>query len=329
MAQLANTNSEKEAARTVVKLSPEPAIPKIIPSEFARGKRELAFSKHFRRFKNMNITPQVKMSAMGGIAVAALLVIFSLKSFVFVSAETRQLNAAVSEAQANLKLADTKKDNDLIGARSLLISSLASLTQAQQTNGTSKKVEDTKAQINQALDNIEGAVDAAVSLAPETVSANIFPAAPASPVLSHAMYKGNRYELTAAAISKITDAALGKTKSEPWLSAGVALPENPALITVDGNVYVLSSKGVMIVYYKGKKINEFNIVVTPESNSLLLSNEASADLYLVNPKMGRIYIIAKSNGSITKTLKINAPIQNAVLGDEGTFISSPTTKSGK
>ena len=326
--QLANTDNEeyavtKEApapvAKTIAKLSPEPAIPKIIPSEFARGKRELAFSKHFRQFKNMNITPRIKVYAMGGIAVVALLTIFSLKSFVFVNAETRQLNAAISEAQANLKLADTKKDDDLIGARSLLIGSLASLTQAQQINGTSKKAEDTKAQINQALDNIEGAVDATISLAPETISTNIFPVAPASPILSYAMYKGNRYELTAATISKITDAALGKTRSEPWLSAGIALPEDPVLITVDGNVYVLSGKGVLAVYYKGKKINEFNTVVTPEPNSLLLSNETSPDLYLVNPKTGRIYTIAKSNSSITKTLKINAPIQNAVLGDEGIF----------
>ena len=326
--QLANTDNEeyvvtKEApapiAKTIAKLSPEPAIPKIIPSEFARGKRELAFSKHFRQFKNMNITPRIKVYAMGGIAIVVLLAIFSLKSFVFVDAATRQLNAAISEAQANLKLADTKKDDDLIGARSLLIGSLASLTQAQQINGTSKKAEDTKAQINQALDNIEGAVDATISLAPETISANIFPVAPASPILSYAMFKGNRYELTSATISKITDATLGKTKSEPWLSASVALPENPALITVDGNVYVLSGKGVLAVYYKGKKINEFNVVVTPEPNSLLLSNETSTDLYLVNPKTGRIYTIAKSNGSIIKTLKINAPIQNAVLGDEGIF----------
>src|SRR3989344_9528299 len=115
-AQLATTdNSREEAevmeeapipvAKTIAKLAPEPAIPKIIPSEFARGKRELTLFKHFRQLKNMNLTPRVKMYALGGIAVVVLVTIFSLKSFVFVDSATRQLNIIISEAQANLKLA--------------------------------------------------------------------------------------------------------------------------------------------------------------------------------------------------------------------------------
>ncbi|MBP9822298.1 MAG: hypothetical protein KBC81_02565 [Candidatus Pacebacteria bacterium] len=170
VAQLATTDLEDEdeleeesapVAKTIAKLAPEPAIPKIIPSEFARGKRELTLFKHIRRIKNVNLTPKVKMYAMGGMAIIALITIFSLKSFVFVDSATRQLNATISEVQKNIKLAQDKQTaGDIADARTLLMGSLASITQSESSNGTSKKVEDIKKQVSTALDSLDGAIDA-------------------------------------------------------------------------------------------------------------------------------------------------------------------------
>lgn len=174
-AQLASTDNGTEdeedeepavpVAKTISKLAPEPAIPRIIPSEFARGKRELALTKHLRRFKQMNITPKVKIYALGGMAVVAIIAVFSLKSLVFVSAAAKQLNTAISQAQTNLKLAQDKiKSSDFIGARGLLESSIASLTQSESANGSSKKADDTKSQLTLALDGMDQATDATLSV---------------------------------------------------------------------------------------------------------------------------------------------------------------------
>jgi hypothetical protein len=119
--------AEVPVAHVISQLPAEPAIPKIIPSEFARGKRELALSKHVRRLRNMNVTPKVKMYAMGGMAAVALIAIFSLKSFVFVSASTKQLNSAISQAETNIKLASNQ---DVMSAHNLLMGSLAALTES-------------------------------------------------------------------------------------------------------------------------------------------------------------------------------------------------------
>ncbi len=410
IAQLATTDDKEDdetgeeapasipVARTVAKLAPEPAIPKIIPSEFARGKRELALSKHFRRFKNMNITPRVKVYAIGGIAVVALIAIFSLKSLVFVSPATRLLNTAVSEAQTNLKLAQDKlKQSDFIGARSLLVSSLASITQSESANGSSQKAADAKSQLMLALDGLDNATNATLavvadiptdsgtaklvasaganfyvylegknansilkiaadgSIASTTPVKNISPSAMFSsnayvalvdasaakltslsiskstlisgsfssdPLVNLEVYQDNLYGLTATGIIKITDAALGKTAAQPWLASGTVLADKASLITVDGNIYILSSDGTLTTYFKGKKTNEIKTAVSPATGSILLSNASpSPNLYLVNVSTGRIYIFDKASGTVSKTLKINSaqPISSATLAADGSI----------
>ena len=403
-AQLANTDNKEDegepmpVAQTVAKLAPEPAIPKIIPSEFARGKRELALSKHLRRFKNMNITPQVKMYAMGGIAVIALVTIFSFKSLVFTSAATKQLNATISEVQKNLTLAQNKlKQSDFIGARSLLVSSLASLTQSESTNGSSKKADDTKNQLLLALDSMDNATSADLkplensiptdsgtaklvtssganfyvylegkdsnsilkisadgSIAATTPVKDISPTAMFSSdayvalvdanakkltslsiskstlisksfstdsLVNFEVYQDNLYALTATGIVKITDVALGKTDVQPWLASDTNLATGASLITVDGNVLILSADGTLTTYYKGKKTNEVKTPVSPDAGSMLLTTTNSPNLYLVNASTGRIYIFAKNTGQVSKTIKINSaqPISSATLSADGTI----------
>ncbi len=406
---LANTDTEKEEAipeevpvstvRTAVKLAPEPAIPKIIPAEFARGKREVFLSKQFHQLKNMNITPQVKIYAMGGIAVVALITIFSLKSFVFVSTATRQLNAVISEAQTNLKLAlDKQGQSDLIGARGLLLSSIASITQAETTNGTSKKADDAKSQLVLALDSMDNAVStdpkplengipidsgtaklitssgnnfyvyldqngtgaiakisADGSITASTPVKDISPSAIFSSndyvalvdanakkltslsisksslisktfsmdsLVNLEVYQDNLYGLTTTGIMKITDAALGKTVVQSWLASGTILASGASLITVDGNIFTLSSDGTLTMYYKGKVKSTVKTQVSPDAGSMLLTTTDSLNLYLVNISTGRIYILAKDSGAVSKTLKINStrPITSATISTDGVTI---------
>jgi len=380
---------QKPVAHTISKLSAEPPIPKIIPSEFARGKRELAFAKHVRRIKQMNITPRLKAITMGGIAVVAILTVVGLKSFVFVSASTKQINAAVAEAQENLKLAQSKlSQSDFIGARSLLVSSLASLT---QNDSSTKKVSDAKADLIKALDAMDNATDAQLSMLveipAESGTAKLVTAAGSNfyvyldqkdnsgalakvatdgvgattqikdispdgiftsdahitivdssakkiaalstskstlststfsgdPLINYEIYNDNLYGLTASGITKITDAALGHTAITQWLTDNLAT--NPSLITVDGNVYVLSSSGVLTTYYKGKKKSESTTAVAPDTGSLLLTNTDSPNLFLINIATGRIYVISKDSGAVSKTLKTNATITHATLGSDDT-----------
>ncbi len=381
----------KPEVKVITHQAQEPPMPKIIPSEFARGKRELIFAKHARRLKNMNLTPRHKAIGMGGIALVAILAVIGLKSFVFVNASTKQLNAVISEAHANLKLAEDKKSqSDFIGARSLLLSSLSSLTQTEASG--SKKAEEAKNEIMKALDELDGAVDAtlsspvtiplesgtarlltrtanafyayasqensgvilkiaadgsvaattevkeispkamfssdanvtlvdpdtkkvtALSTAKSTLSTSTFSA---DGLVHHQLYNDNLYGLTQTGIIKITDAALGHTSAQPWLTDTLA--PNAVLLAVDGNVYTLSTTGTLVTYFKGKKTDEAATAVAPESGSLLLTNTDSPDLYLVNPSTGRIYIISKSSGEVSKTLKISAKnISSAALGADDT-----------
>jgi hypothetical protein len=139
------------------------------------------------------------------------------------------------------------------------------------------------------------------------------------PLVNLEVYQDNLYGLTATGIVKITDAALGKTDVQPWLASGATLAPGASLITVDGNVYTLSSDGTLTTYYKGKKTADVKTAVSPGAGSMLLSNSKSSNLYLVNVSTGRIYIFDKSSGAVSKTLKINSsqPISGATLSADG------------
>jgi len=401
--QLADTEEVYEeeeisqpVVQTVAKIPIEPAIPKIIPSEFARGKRELSISKYFRRIKNVNITPKVKIYTIGGIAVVALLAIFGLKSFIFIDSTTRQLNTTISEIQTNIKLAEEKSNqSDFIGARNLLASSLSILTQSESVNGSSQKTTDTKNKLILALDNLDNATNAELHPVAEIPSSSgaaklitlvgnnfyayldqgeakviskiidgsitnstpitdirpslIFSSAKyvalvdlenkkltslsidkstlitksfsSDNLLNLEVYQDNFYGLTSTNIIKITDAALGKTDVQPWLTESLSLATDAKLIAVDGNIYTLSSNGTLATYYKGKKTNEVTTPVSPGTKSILLTTTDSPNLYLVDMITGRIYILSKTTGVVSKTLKINSsqPISSVTLSANETI----------
>jgi hypothetical protein len=139
-------------------------------------------------------------------------------------------------------------------------------------------------------------------------------------LVSADVYQGNLYGITDTGIIKITDAASGHSDVKPWLTAGT-LAADSQLIAVDGNIYVLSSNGVLTEYYKGEKKNEFNTPVIADSGSTMLTTTDSPSLYVVNKSLGRIYIINKASGGLERTLKINSdlPIVSATLAADGTI----------
>ncbi|MBX4190086.1 hypothetical protein KW791_02205 [Candidatus Parcubacteria bacterium] len=141
-------------------------IPKIIPAEFSLGKRSNVFLKQVRRVvENMNINPKNRYVALGGLAVLVIGGALVAKSFFFIDPAVKQLNSIVSEAQSNIKLAQTKvTQQDVSGARELLMSTLSSIVSNETQNGPSKKTESTKAEIMNVLDGIDQATDAAPSV---------------------------------------------------------------------------------------------------------------------------------------------------------------------
>lgn len=303
-------------------------VPKIIPAEFSLGRKNGPLTKYTRQLKNMHITPQNRKFVMGGAAALVIIAVVVLKSFVFVSASAKAINSAVSQADSNIKAAQTKvSQNDLVGAHALLLTSLASIDQAIQANGTSSKITDAKNSVVKALDNIEQATDASLSLADgvdfstvQNIPDNL--STLASQFTNAYLYQGNLYGLTPdGGISKITDANKGKTAAVSWLASGVSLVSKPMLVAVDGNVYVLSDGGVLSVYYKGQKKNDLNTPVVPDSSSAMLTTADGTSLYIVNKTLARIYVIDKTSGSLTKTLKINSdsPLTGAGIGADGTL----------
>ncbi len=370
-------------------------IPKIIPAEFSLGRKHNPLAKYTAQLKNMRVTPKNRAFVLGGAATLVLVSVFVLKSFVFVSASARALSSAAAEADSSIKAAQTKvSQNDLIGAHSLLLSSLASLNESVRVNGTSDKVDSAKQDILEALDGLEQATDAtltavatlsaedgtgrllaasgndiyayvdrnetgaivkisggsvsggvevkdvspsalfasndyvsAVDLATKKVSSlslskNTIGSAtfPGDAPVAVDVYQNNLYGITATSIIKITDAASGHSDVAQWLKAST-LASDPRLIAVDGNIYVLSDSGVLTVYYKGEKKNEFNTPILADANSMMLSSTDGSSLYVINKTLGRIYVLNKTSGNLERTLKLNsnAAISGAAVAEDGTL----------
>jgi hypothetical protein len=132
-------------------------------------------------------------------------------------------------------------------------------------------------------------------------------------------YQGNMYILTSESIFKIADATDGKNTPTRWLSANVSLPLNPALIAVDSKIYIVNQDGILTTYYKGEKESEVSTSIPVDSSGSLLTSAESKLLYLVDKKMGRIYVLSKSDGTLQKTIKLSSdqPLVSATMSEGG------------
>jgi len=391
-APVAQLAVDDKRGKAEIKPAPAIEIPKIIPAEFSLGRKTKPFAKYIHQLKNMNVTPKNKVLVLGGGAVLVLVIVVTLKSFVFVSASSRALSSAASEANSSIQAAQTKvSQNDLLGAHSLLLSSLASINEAIRTNGTSDKADKAKGDIVKALDQLEQATDAVlvsvaaipaesgtgrllaasgadiyayvdrgesgaiVRVSQDSVSggvqmSNIAPTSlfgsddyisaidPVSKrvsslslkknqvgsialpdgIVSSYMYRNNLYGIANGGVIKITDAATGHSNVSQWLADG-SLADDPRLIAVDGNIYVLSGSGVLSTYYRGEKKNELNVPVAPDADSIMLTTEDGPSLFVVNKALRRIYIVNKSSGALERTLKLNSnsSVSGAAVSKDG------------
>lgn len=325
-------------------------IPKIIPSEFSLGKKQNQLLKAFVRFKVRDFNGRNWLLVL---AVAAVVVITStllIKSVFFTSAQDKKYGAIIKSAQADLSLAKTKiTSNDIPGARVLLVNAFSALL--AQTELKTKNTETLKAELAAALDQIDRAQDASLTITealPKDADKRITDLESArtkasaggyglSGTINLTIYEGNVYAVTADKIYKVADAFSKKNASAKiWLAASESLAAEPALISVDGRVYVLNKSGTLTTYYKGKKAGEVQTLIAPDSQTLLLTTADGNSLYLINKFMGRIYIIKKDSGALEKTLKLGASpsadgsIKNATIDDSGNiYIISADNKIWK
>ena len=134
-------------------------------------------------------------------------------------------------------------------------------------------------------------------------------------------YQDNLYVLTSDGIYKIIDAVNGKSNPVSWLNKDVILPAQPLLIAVDSRIYVVTKNGTLVTYYKGDKVSETSTSLPINTNSVLLTTPDSASLYIVDKEFGRIYVVAKESGALSKTLELdsNQSLISASISDSGTI----------
>ena len=139
--------------------------------------------------------------------------------------------------------------------------------------------------------------------------------------LDATLYDNNLYVLSAAGITKITDAALGRTAATSWLTQATTLTSDPLRLVIDRNVYVLSTNGMLTTYFKGAQTSQVPVNLFPNSGTLMLATPESSFLFLADTQMNRIYVINRKDGSLVKTMKIGSaePMVHAALGPNDTL----------
>ncbi|MBI2062267.1 MAG: hypothetical protein HYT64_01040, partial [Candidatus Yanofskybacteria bacterium] len=298
--EAAEREPAKQNDRQPENITSEPELPRIIRSEFALGKKDNPLAVAIGKIKMFLPKRQNKIVFFISLGVVVLAGAWTVKTLFLVSPVQKQTANAVSEARDNIKLAKTKlSQNDLLGARKLLLSSISGINSVT----TSNKTEDAKSEILKLLDNMDNATEASPILTealPKSVSDKATLLAvnkEKTGAIGLDIYEDNLYFLAADGIFKIADISQKPKEAVQWLKNGT-LPPEPLLIAVDGNVYVFNKSGLLTTYYKGEKKNEINTLILPDDSSVLTTTKDSQYLYLINKNMGRIYLISKATGTL-------------------------------
>ena len=118
-----------------------PELPRIIRSEFSLGKKDNPVAVVLGKIKMFIPKRQNKIVFFVSLGILVIVGAWTAKAFLFVSPSQKQTAKAISEAQNNIKLADTKiKQDDKLGARQLLLGSIASIDLVE----SSKKTDDAR-----------------------------------------------------------------------------------------------------------------------------------------------------------------------------------------
>jgi len=321
---------------------PTQEIPRIISSEFSLGRKVnpllTSILSPIKIVKNLFSSWGGTRALKGKLMLLSFVVgvlgigVVLTKTFVVIDPEKRRLNTVIDQTQNNLKLARTKIDqNDLIGARRLLVDSLAGIYTVGIINDKTQK---TTEEVYRVMDDIDKAVDVSPSLLeamPEELNQKI------TILNDHKnlgtaldIYEKNLYVLTSDNILKISD--IDKTnpqESSPWLKSNTLLPSQPLTLAVDGNIYVMNNSGTLVTYYKGEKVSETDTFIVSGAGDVLLTSTDSDKLYLINKTLARIYELDKESKTLIRTLKVGSsePFVEAYLLGDSTIII--TTKDGR
>lgn len=157
-----------------------------------------------------------------------------------------------------------------------------------------------------------------------------------SPFLSGAkgfgIYEDNLYVLKNDGVDKVNDFLKGKNTTEPWLAEGQTVSPDAALLAVDGNIFTLSGSGTLTTYFRGKKEQEFQTMLPTNSSFGFTTNKDNPSLYVFDKELGRIYLIDKTTGSVSQTLKIGsqqAILSIALAGDGSLYFLTKDNKVWK
>lgn len=300
-----------------------------------------------RSFKSLNHNQSWKGIAL--VVVILLGGIWGAKTLLQNNPEESVLNSA----KENLKLAEIKvTQNETDSARDLLGLSLSSLVNLKEN----KKTEELKDKISSLLDRL----DLVSNRQPEIFSSFSNAAATVNKILvfkedllainpekkvfkitqdaqteislpelllnltvkDSAIYEGNLYALDGRAIYKYADAMTGGKEKRLWL--GGLTDSDPQNIAVDGNVYILSSDGTIIRYFKGKEEAKINLNAKISASSKMLIGKDSPHIYFADFTNKKIRVFDKTTGSLVMTYKTSnlSSFTDAALGDKVLYLSS-------
>lgn len=301
-----------------------------------------------RSFRGMDSNQSWK--TVGLVIVLLVAVFFGAKTFFQNSPE----KSALHSAQDNLKLAEIKiTQNETDSARDLLGLSLSSLASLKD-NG--KKVGEVKDKINAMLDRLDLVSNrqpeifstfsnAAITISKiliskgdllainqdkkvfkitkdaQTEAATLPELVTSLTVKDFAIYEGNIYALDSRAIYKYTDALTGGKDKKLWL--GGLTDSDPVNIAVDGNVYILSSNGGIVKYFKAKEDSKINLNTKISSPSKLIVDKDSPYLYLADFSNKKVRVFDKTTGSLVLTYKVSnlSSFTDMALGDKTLYLS--------
>jgi len=262
--------------------------------------------------------------------------------------------SVLNSAQENLKLAEIKiTQNESDSARDLLGLSLSSLTNLKENN---KKAEEIKGKINTLLDRL----DLVSNRQPELFSSFSNAATTVNKILvfkndlfvinqdkkafkvtkdaqteaslpelitaitakDYSIYEDNLYALDSRAIYKYADVMTGGKEKKLWL--GGLTDSDPQNIAVDGNVYILSSNGAVVRYFKGKEEAKINLNTKISPSSKMLIGKDSPYIYLADFSNKKIRVFDKTTGSLVMTHKASplSSFTDMALGDKVLYLSS-------
>lgn len=316
----------------------EAELPRIISSEFSLGRKVnpllasiLTATKVARRLFSRNVNLKRKFIVLFFVTGIMMISVMTIKTFVVINPEQRQLNTIINQARTNLKLVQTKiNQNDFIGARQTLVESLSSIYAVGIKNDTTQK---TTEEIYGVLDNIDKAIEISPSpleSIPEELTGKIaILKTYKDRGIALDIYQNNLYILTDDNILKLADVDKSADK-EPvaWLKTG-NLPPQSLMIAADGSIYVMNGSGTLAVYYKGEKVSENNTFIVSREGDVLMTSKDSDKLYLVNKNLARIYELDKESKNLIRTIKVGSsePFIDAFILGNSTIII--TTKDGR